>query len=210
MAKINMSLAKKGGAGAVAAAIIAGIFAVEGGWVDNPKDPGGETNHGVTIAVAQQHMTELVQQGWNGKMKDLTKDMATSIYYKDYIDKPGYLPLIQLSPALGEEVVDSGVNAGPGRSSLWFQKSLNALNRGGRDYPSIEEDGRLGPASIAAYRSLVRVRGRVDACKMMIKLMDAYQIQHYLSLKNMTMFTPGWINHRIGNVPLEKCNDTVY
>ena len=199
--KMNKTKLGAGLASAVLA-ILASVFALEKGYVNHPNDPGGETNHGVTVAVARQH-------GYQGPMISLPKEMAADIYYKDYIDKPGYLPLIQLSPALGEEVVDSGVNAGPGRSSLWFQKSLNALNRGGRDYPNIEEDGRLGPASIAAYRSLVRVRGRVDACKMMIKLMDAYQIQHYLSLKNMTMFTPGWINHRIGNVPLEKCNDTV-
>ena len=200
--KLNKTKLGAGLASAVLA-ILASVFALEQGYVNNPNDPGGETNHGVTVAVARQH-------GYQGPMISLPKEMAADIYYKDYIDKPGYLPLIQLSPALGEEVVDSGVNAGPGRSSLWFQKSLNALNRGGRDYPNIGEDGRLGPASIAAYRSLVRVRGRVDACKMMIKLMDAYQIQHYLSLKNMTMFTPGWINHRIGNVPLEKCNDAVH
>ena len=200
--KMNKTKLGAGLASAVAA-ILASVFALEQGYVNHPNDPGGETNHGVTVAVARQH-------GYQGPMISLPKEVAADIYYKDYIDKPGYLPLIQLSPALGEEVVDSGVNAGPGRSSLWFQKSLNALNRGGRDYPNIDEDGRLGPASIAAYRSLVRVRGQVDACKMMIKLMDAYQIQHYLSLKNMTMFTPGWINHRIGNVPLEKCNDTVH
>ena len=182
--------------------ILGSVFALEKGYVNNPSDPGGETNHGITVGVAKSH-------GYHGPMISLPKEMAADIYYSDYIAKPGYLPLIKLSPALGEEVVDSGVNAGPRRSSLWFQKSLNALNRGGRDYASVAEDGELGPASLTAYQSLVRVRGRVDACKMMIKLMDSYQIQHYLSLKSMSMFTPGWVNHRIGNVPLEKCNEVV-
>ena len=136
--KLNKTKLGAGLASAVLA-ILASVFALEKGYVNDPNDPGGETNHGVTVAVARQH-------GYQGPMISLPKEMAADIYYKDYIDKPGYLPLIQLSPALGEEVVDSGVNAGPGRSSLWFQKSLNALNRGGRDYPSIEEDGRLGPA----------------------------------------------------------------
>ena len=104
--------------------ILASVFALEEGYVNHPNDPGGETNHGITVAVARKH-------GYYGPMISLPKEMAADIYYKDYIDKPGYLPLIQLSPALGEEVVDSGVNAGPGRSSLCFQKSLNALNRGG-------------------------------------------------------------------------------
>ena len=209
MAKINMSLAKKGGAGAVAAAIIAGIFAVEGGWVDNPKDPGGETNHGVTIAVAQQHMTELVQQDWNGKMKDLTKDMATSIYYKDYIEKPGFNHMLVVSPAVAEKLVDAGVNTGASRSGKWFQESLNAVSRDGRDYPKLTSDGKVGPATVSAYKALQKKRGAVVACKMVIKMMDGKQTAHYLSLNNPE-FTAGWIINRIGNVPLESCNeDTV-
>lgn len=199
--KLNKTKLGAGLASAVLV-ILGSVFALEKGYVNHPSDPGGETNHGITVGVAKSH-------GYQGPMISLPKEMAADIYYSDYIAKPGYLPLIKLSPALGEEVVDSGVNAGPSRSSLWFQKSLNALNRGGRDYASVAEDGKLGPASLAAYQSLVRVRGRVDACKMMIKLMDSHQIQHYLSLKSMSMFTPGWINHRIGNVPLEKCNEVV-
>ena len=42
-------------AGAAVLAIVAGVFAVEGGYVNNPADPGGETNHGVTVAVAREH-----------------------------------------------------------------------------------------------------------------------------------------------------------
>ena len=199
--KLNKTKLGAGLASAVLV-ILGSVFALEKGYVNHPSDPGGETNHGITVGVAKSH-------GYHGPMISLPKEMAADIYYSDYIAKPGYLPLIKLSPALGEEVVDSGVNAGPSRSSLWFQKSLNALNRGGMDYASVAEDGKLGPASLTAYQSLVRVRGRVDACKMMIKLMDSHQIQHYLSLKSMSMFTPGWINHRIGNVPLEKCNEVV-
>ena len=40
-------------AGAAIIAIVAGVFAVEGGYVNNPDDPGGETNHGVTVASAR-------------------------------------------------------------------------------------------------------------------------------------------------------------
>ena len=54
-----------GGASAIAL-IIAAVFAVEGGYVNNPKDPGGATNHGVTEAVARKH-------DYRGHMKDLPK-----------------------------------------------------------------------------------------------------------------------------------------
>lgn len=200
---------KKGGAAAVVAAILAGVAAVEGGWVNNPLDPGGETNHGVTIAVAQQHRADLVAQGWDGKMRNLTKEMAQSIYVKDYINKPGFDQLIPFSPAVVEKLVDAGINTGTSRSAKWFQDSLNSASRGGKDYPKITSDGKVGPATIQAYRNLQQKRGAVVACKMVIKMLDGKQTVHYLSI-NMDDFVPGWIINRIGNVPLESCNeDTV-
>lgn len=204
---VTKQTAIKGGAGAVAAAIIASVLAIEGGWVNNPADPGGETNYGVTNAVAQQHRETLVRDyKWDGKMRNLTKEMATSIYYKDYIERPGFNRLLTVSPAVAEKLVDAGVNAGTSRSGRWFQESLNAVSRDGKDYPKIGTDGKVGPATLAAYQALQRKRGAVVACKMVIKMMDGKQTTHYLSL-NMHEFTAGWIINRIGNVPLESCND---
>lgn len=199
---MTMSNKKKGGLVGAIVAIIAATVAVEGGYINNPKDPGGETNHGITEAVARNH-------GYVGQMRDLPKEFAENVYFKDYIEKPGYVPIIRQSPALGEELVDSAVNAGTARSSRWFQNALNSLNRGGKDYPTILVDGRVGLGTVNAYKSLERVRGRVLACQMVIKLMDAQQANHYMSLTHLATFTPGWVANRIGNVPLEKCNETI-
>jgi len=189
----------RGGSGAVAA-ILAAVFAFEGGYVNDPRDPGGETNHGITVAVARDH-------GYTGPMKDLPKEKATEIYLDDYITKPGYGELIALSPAVGHKVVDAGVNTGTRQSSLWFQRSMNALSRGGQDFPQINVDGKLGTGSIKAYEALRRVRGNVRACELTIKLMDAQQASHYMSLTKTPQYIPGWIDHRIGNVPLSKCQE---
>ena len=199
-----MAMSNKGKAKLVASvvAIIGATVAIEGGYVNNPKDPGGETNHGITVEVARKH-------DYQGPMKDLPKEFAEHIYFKDYIEKPGYLPIVEASHALGEELVDSAVNAGPGRSSRWFQTALNSLNRGGKDYPAIAVDGRVGPGTVQAYKALERVRGKVLACQLTIKLMDAQQANHYMSLTNLNTFTPGWVANRIGNVPLEKCNESI-
>ncbi|UKL14818.1 SAR endolysin N-acetylmuramidase [Stenotrophomonas phage C121] len=187
------------GGTSVVGMILAAVFAVEKGYVNNPKDPGGATNHGVTEAVARQH-------GYTGHMKDLSKDAAASIYYTDYIEKPGYHVFVEMSPAVAEELVDSAVNVGPGRTSRWLQQSLNALNRN-KDYPTLVVDGKVGPATYSAYRSLQKARGEVKACELTIKLLDSYQAQHYVSLTNLKDFTVGWVDHRIGNVPLEKCKN---
>lgn len=206
---VNKSTYEKGGAAAVVAAIIGSVVAVEGGYVNNPLDPGGETNHGVTIATAEKNRADLISMGWTGKMKDLTPAMASSIYAKDYIYTPGFADLIPYSPAVVEKLVDSGVNVGTSRSAKWFQDALNSASRGGKDYPKITSDGKVGPATIRAYQSLQQKRGAVVACKMIIKMMDGKQTVHYLSI-NMDDFVPGWIINRIGNVSLDSCNeDTV-
>ncbi|QDH83757.1 hypothetical protein Axy04_066 [Achromobacter phage vB_AxyP_19-32_Axy04] len=205
MAVTKKLYANKGKAGVVAA-IIAAVFAVEGGYVNNPLDPGGETNHGVTAATAAKHRQALVEQGWDGKMKNLTKSMAESVYVKDYISGPGFDLMIPLSPAVAEKLVDAGVNTGTSRAGKWFQDALNSASRGGKDYLKITSDGKVGPATIQAYQALQKKRGAVVACKMVIKMLDGKQTVHYLSI-NMDDFVPGWINNRIGNVPLEACDE---
>jgi lysozyme family protein len=191
-----------GGISAAAIGIIASVFGVEGGYVNNPHDPGGPTNHGITQKVARE-------KGYTGDMRQFPKEWAQRIVYDGYIVKPGFDRLIEHSPAAAEEAIDSGVNAGPAQPSRWLQIALNSLNRQGKDYPELKVDGRVGPATIAAYAGLEKVRGRAEACRLVVKLLDAQQANHYLQLTagNSTFetFMPGWTINRLGNVPLEKC-----
>jgi len=182
--------------------IIAAVVTVEGGFVDNPNDPGGPTNHGITQSVARDNR-------FQGRMQDLTQADAINIYAQQYIQRPGYGPLVEIDFWFAEEIIDCGVNAGPARCSRWGQESLNHYNRRGQDYRDISEDGRFGPGSIAAYRALQRKRGRKTACELMVKAVDAKQAQHYMRLSGhdskFETFMPGWMRTRIGNVDLSKC-----
>lgn len=178
-------------------------FAAEGGSVNNKLDPGGATNMGITEAVARSH-------GYTGAMTDLTRNTAFEIYFVDYIHKPNYFPMIAEAPAVARKMTDAGINAGVSRSSKWFQTSLNMLNRNQRDYPNIVVDGQVGGGTYAAWNQLKKKRGSVKACEMVLKLMDAQQAAHYMSLYNAKPyqfgeFIVGWIDHRIGNVPLSEC-----
>lgn len=186
-----------GGISAAAAAIISSVVYIEGGYVNNPKDPGGETNHGVTVAVARQN-------GYTGSMRDLPVEFAQEIYYHDYIVKPNFLPMVEIQPAVAHKLVDAGVNAGPARPSRWFQQGLNALSNDGKSYPQTNVDGKVGSHTIQTYQALEKARGRIKACTLMLKMLDGYQMQHYVSINNPT-FTVGWIDHRIGNVPASAC-----
>ena len=187
--------------GAAILAIAAGVFAVEGGYSNNPADPGGETNHGVTVAVARSH-------GYDGPMRELPKETAQQIYIGSYVEGPGFHRIVAISPAVGEKLVDAGVNAGTGRSARWFQQALNHLSRGGADFPLVAVDGQIGAQTLAAYRALEGKRGRVKACELVLKLLDAQQGTHYMSL-NQPTFIVGWADARLQNVPLSRCEDRV-
>jgi lysozyme family protein len=196
-----MGITKKHvGIGSVAAAIISAVVAVEGGYVNDPHDPGGETNHGITKTVAVAH-------GYTAPMKSLSVELADSIYFEDYIQKPGFEPFLQLSPAVAQELVDSAVNIGPAKPSLWLQKALNSLSRGGKDFPQTNVDGKVGASTIQAFRTLQKVRGRVPACELVVKLLDSQQAVYYMSLDKLSMYTVGWVQNRVGNVPLSRCKD---
>ncbi len=178
-------------------AMIAAVLAVEGGYVNDKRDPGGETNMGITKRVAVQH-------GYTGPMRTLPKEVATSIYYESYIVAPGYAPLIPLDAAVTEELFDTTVNMGPARPSRWFQQSINQL--GGY---RLTTDGRVGPATIAAFKGYQASVGATRACIQMLDALDAKQRAEYdrLVRVNSTLrtFHRGWINHRIGNVDRKKC-----
>lgn len=188
---------------AAVAAILAAVFAVEGGYVNDPRDPGGATNHGVTERVARQH-------GYTGDMRDFARDClvegqvcAESVYRKDYIERPGFMPLVEIDAAVAEEVIDTAVNMGPTRPSRWFQRSVNLTCN-----TSLTVDGKIGPATVAAWRDCHTNLG-ARACVAMLNSLDGQQEVEYDRLVRVNpalrAFRRGWQNHRINNVPRARC-----
>lgn len=177
------------------AAMIDGILAREGGFVDHPSDPGGATNWGITQRVARAN-------GFAGDMRHLTRDQAREIYYREYVVKPGFLAIAEIDVHVAEEVIDSGVNAGQKRAALWFQQALNVLNRRAVDYPDIVEDGAVGKGTIGAFQALRRKRGEAGARRLLLKCLNGLQFRHYFMLtKGGTKFEDfmvGWVDSRIG------------
>lgn len=186
----------KRGLAASVAVIIAAVFAVEGGYVNHPNDPGGETNFGITEAVARQC-------GYRGDMKAMSRSFAFSCYEQKYVREPGFLPLVEIDPVVAEEVIDTGVNMGPPRPSRWFQQSLNELCGS-----SLTVDGKIGPRTVETWRSCRQTVGR-PACVSMLNLMDRRQEAEYDRLvrvnPKLRVFRRGWQNHRINNVDRRRC-----
>lgn len=124
----------------------------EGGYVDNPKDSGGPTNHGITEQIARAH-------GYQGHMRDLPKDRAMEIAKDQYWDIMRLDEVAALSPPIAQEMFDCGFLCGQATVVIWLQRVLNVANRQALDYPDIAVDGNMGKLSIASLRAYLKKRG---------------------------------------------------
>ncbi|MPT48238.1 MAG: secretion activating protein [Sphingobium sp.] len=202
--KKKVAFGTSAGIAAAVAVILGGVYKDEGGYVNHPNDPGGETNMGITIGVARD-------AGWGGVMKAFPKQCDTEadvcadrIYYERYMVEPGFVPVIIADPAVGEELVNSAVNFGKARPSRWFQQSINELCG-----TKLAVDGKVGAQTVLAFKQCMVNRGRPRLCVAMLDRLDAKQRAEYDRLvrvnPGLKVFYKGWVNKRIGNVDRAKC-----
>ncbi len=123
------------------------IVAREGGYVNDPDDPGGATKYGVTIHTMRRLRLDLTGDGLVDvrDVKSLTREQAIDIFIKHYFERP---LIAELPPQLQATVFDMYVNAG-GNAIKILQRLLREM---GYD---IVVDGALGPRSLAAVRSAI-------------------------------------------------------
>ena len=178
------------------AEIIAAAIEREGGskYTNHPNDRGGPTRWGITQKVARAN-------GYTGDMAALPRHVAESIYINTFVNKPGFNKVLEVSLAIGEEMVDTGINMGPGIPGPWLQRILNVLNKQARAYPDLVIDGELGPVTIGALSTLLRQRGN-DGEKVVVRMLNCLQGARYLELaenreKNED-FIFGWMLNRVG------------
>ena len=139
----------------------------EGGYVNHPKDPGGETNLGVTKRVYEEF-------GGTKDMKELTVEDVAPIYKKGYWDK---MRGDDLPNGLDLCVFDFGVNAGPGRSAKYLQTMIGTV-----------ADGGIGPNTLAKLKEYVDANG-LEKC--IVDYQNARQ-GYYEKLSTFDTFGRGW------------------
>ncbi|MBF9817778.1 hypothetical protein I4P58_12210 [Enterobacter roggenkampii] len=153
--------------------IIDGLLMREGGYVDHPSDRGKATKWGITAKTALAH-------GYSD-VSLLTQEQARAIYEADYWYGPRFDQVATLSPAIAEELCDTGVNMGPARASEFFQRWLSVLNLRGKLYPDLIADGRIGPRTISAFQAYLNHRGK-DGEKVMLRGLNSSQGARYLAI----------------------------
>ncbi|MFI0396996.1 holin-associated N-acetylmuramidase [Paracoccus jiaweipingae] len=128
--------------------IAAQIVAREGGYVDDPDDPGGATKYGVTIGTMRRLGLDLTGDGQVGKadVKALTQAQARQIFLQHYFRRPG---LDRMPAALQPGLFDMYVNAGANAVKI-LQRMVSRMGFDARD------DGVIGPRTIAAVQAAAR------------------------------------------------------
>ncbi len=118
------------------------IVAREGGYVNDPDDPGGATKYGVTIATMRRLGLDLNGDGkvTESDVRRLTRDRAEEIFVDHYYRRPR---ISELPPVLQPSVFDMYVNAGANAVKI-LQRLLNEM---GND---LTVDGTVGPMTVAA------------------------------------------------------------
>ena len=174
-------------------ALLDDLLAREGGNVAHPDDRGGATNFGITEAVARA-------AGWAGAMRDLPRDLAAAIYRKRYWSDPGFDSVATMLPTIAAELFDTGVNMGTGVATGFLQRSLNVLNRHGRDWADLAVDRHIGPATLTALSRLRAVRGQGGEAAL-LKALNALQGARYIELAEgraaNESFLFGWLASRV-------------
>ena len=143
----------------------------EGGYVNHPSDPGGETNFGITVAVAREN-------GYTGSMKDIPLDTVKQIYRNRYWNK---CKCDDLPAPLRLVVFDCAVNSGVSASIKFLQTALG-----------LSTDGIIGPATLEKAN-------KSDGFALAVKCSTA-RINFLTTLPTFATFGKGWVRRVAENL----------
>lgn len=149
------------------------VLSHEGGYVNDPADPGGETKFG----ICKRSYPYL-------DIRNLTREQAIEIYRRDWWERYGYERIKELDVAT--KVFDLAVNMGASSAHRCLQRALHACGQ-----RHVVIDGIIGPQTIAACN-------QVTPPAALLVGLRAEAAAHYRQLiaRNETLkrFEKGWLN----------------
>lgn len=168
------------------------VLPVEGGYVNDPDDEGGETNWGITRRTARYY-------GYHGPMEYMSKDTAISIYQSLFVLQYGYNNIWDINKHIAAELVEAEVNVRARQPIIWLQRILNAANIMGKLYPDLTVDGFIGPKTCESLQKLLDKRGQ-DGVKFVLTCLNHLQGAYYLERAEARevneKYFYGWIMQR--------------
>jgi lysozyme family protein len=143
------------------------LMSHEGGYVNDPKDPGGETQWGITWPV----LLEAVALGivpTDTTIKTLTREQAKAIYKRFFYDAIG-----EAHPAIKFQVFDFAVNSGIHTAIRKLQLAVG-----------VADDGRWGPHSAQVLKA-------ADVNDVLMRF-NGLRLRFMTDLKNWPAASRGW------------------
>lgn len=156
---------------------LAAVLRHEGGWADHPRDPGGATMKGITLAAFRA-----------ARGAGRTKEELRAISDADVADiyRQRYWSATrgdELPAGVDHALFDAAVNSGPRRAARWLQRALGVL-----------PDGTIGPRTITA------LAGR-DPIQLVDQVCDS-RLDYLVTLPTFSAFGAGW-TQRVATVRSE-------
>ncbi len=153
------------------------LLDLEGGYVNDPDDPGGETKYGISKKSYP-----------NLDIAGLSRDDAAEIYYRDFWEPYAWA---QLPAPLGERCFLLAVNAGPPAAAKVLQRALRSATG-----VVLAVDGKVGPRTLHVAR-----RANLDAA---LAAYRSEQAGHYRLLiaasSRLRRFEKGWLRRAYDDV----------
>jgi uncharacterized protein (TIGR02594 family) len=154
---------------------LAHVLEMEGGWADDPYDPGGPTNFGITLATYADDKGVAISAENFAALKSELKSIRLSTVRRIYLDRywlPACCPL--MPPALAFFHFDAAVNHGVLGAARLLQEAVGAVVDGEIGPETLGNGaGRPVPDTLAAYADVRR--------------------RHYRSLSTFWRFGNGWL-----------------
>jgi len=177
-------------------------MAHEGGYVNDPVDTGGETYKGISrrfnpdwsgwniidevkkTLTNTAHLTRLLEN--NTALQQRVKALYKQLYWSPFRGD-------DMPQELADEMFDTSVNMGVGRTVTFLQRGLNILNRNATMYPDMVEDGSYGPTT----HRLLHVYLTKDDVHYLVKVINILQGAHYINFMTKSpvqeKFARGWL-----------------
>ena len=177
--------------------------AIEGGYVFDPDDAGGETYKGISRRFnpswkGWDRIDEIKRANSRKKKFDKVFEQDESLqeevllFYKEaYWDKfwGDEIPVQEIA----EELFDTGVNMGVRRAVGFLQEGLNLLNRNQKNYNDIVEDGLFGKNTLKVLMAYLKI----DDLSYLLKVMNILQGMHYIEYMRKSpkqeKYARGWL-----------------
>lgn len=172
----------------------------EGGYANDKDDVGQETYKGVSRRYHPSWPGWKIIDSYKGKSdflnrvySDVELEKLVNAFYKTNFWDVNLLDEFS-SQNIANEIFDTGVNMGHRRAATFLQRALNVLNKNGKLYPDLVEDGVIGSGTLKALNACLAYRGDVYVHKILNILQGAHYIDFMKKSSIQEKFAYGWLD----------------